>query len=46
VHVRGGLEALIARSVFYELADLAAPGPDGALAVASHGASFSLEPPA
>ena len=47
VHVRGGLEALIARPVFYELAALAAPRPgDGALAVCSHGAWFPLDPTA
>jgi hypothetical protein len=47
VHVRGGLEALIARPVFYELAALAAPRPDdGALAVRSNGVWFSLEPAA
>ena len=47
VHVRGGLEALIARTVFAELAASAAPRPgDGALAVASHGVWFSLDPAA
>ncbi len=44
VHVRGGLEALIVRPVFYELADLATPAAGGALAVSSHGASFPLGP--
>ena len=45
LHVRRGLEALIARPVFYELAALAAPHPrTGAPAVASGGAWFSLEP--
>jgi len=45
VHVRGGLEALIARNVFYEMADLAVPG-DGAfesvLGVWSSGEFFPL----
>lgn len=41
VHVRAGLEALIARPVFYELAGMAeARGPD--LAVRSQGAWFPL----
>ena len=43
VHVRAGLEALIARTVFYELAALSTPGPDGRPSVASHGAWFALE---
>jgi len=42
VHVRGGLEALIARPVFYQLADLAVPGDDGALGVWSDGVFFPL----
>jgi hypothetical protein len=49
VHVRGGLEALIARPVFYELAEMAAPrqAPDGAMmGVASHGAWFAIGPQA
>lgn len=45
LHVRRGLEALIARPVFYELAALATPHPDtGAPAVCSNGAWFVLEP--
>jgi hypothetical protein len=45
IHVRGGLEALLARPVFYELAGLVEPRPgDGALCVRSHGAWFRLEP--
>jgi hypothetical protein len=45
LHVRRGLEALIARPVFYELAALASPHPDtGAPAVSSHGVWFPLEP--
>jgi hypothetical protein len=47
LHVRGGLEALIARPVFYELAEMAQarPGPGGAeLGVESNGAWFALGP--
>jgi len=43
VHVRRGLEALIARPVFYELVALAQPR-DGRLGVRSHGAWFDLGP--
>jgi hypothetical protein len=47
LHVRRGLEALIARPVFYELAALSAPHPDtGAPAVSSNGVWFSLDAPA
>jgi hypothetical protein len=44
VRVRPGLEALIARSVFYQLADLAEPSPqyDGRLGVWSGGVFFDL----
>lgn len=45
VHVRGGLEARIARAVFYELADLAVPGEgdgDTMLGVWSDGVFFPL----
>jgi len=45
VHVRRGLEALIARPVFYELVELAEER-DGALGVESHGAWFPLGPAA
>ena len=48
VHVRSGLEALIARPVFYELAELAEEraAPAGLeLGVASNGAWFPLGPP-
>ena len=44
VHVRRGLEALIARSVFYQLAELAVPGPEGVLGVWSEGMFFPLGP--
>lgn len=41
IRVRGGLEALVARSVYYELAELALAG-DGPLGVWSDGAFFAL----
>ena len=46
VHVRRGLEARIARSVFYELVEMAAPGAAdaGRLGVASNGAWFPIGP--
>src|SRR5579864_2277331 len=47
VHVRRGLEALIARPVFYELAEMAQrrDTPDGPrMAVASNGAWFAIGP--
>ena len=43
VHVRRGLEALIARPVFYELVDMAEER-QGALGVASNGAWFPIGP--
>jgi len=42
VHVRRGLEAKIARSVFYRLADLAVPGEGGWLGVWSGGVFFPI----
>ncbi len=42
VEVRGGLKALIARSVFYRLVDLAEEGPVGEFSVYSAGARFAL----
>lgn len=45
VHVRRGLEARIARSVFYQLADMAVPGEGGVLGVWSCGKFFSLGRP-
>jgi len=45
LHVRRGLDALIARPVFYELVELAEER-DGALGVESHGAWFPLGPAA
>ncbi|WP_375420355.1 DUF1285 domain-containing protein [uncultured Sphingomonas sp.] len=44
--VRGGMEALVSRSVYYELADRAEAGDDGAIGVWSDGAFFAIEPPA
>lgn len=46
VHVRRGLEARIARPVFYELVEMAAPGAAdaGRLGVASNGAWFPIDP--
>ena len=41
--VRAGLEALVVRSVFYELAERAGPGPDGRLGIWSDGAFFAME---
>ena len=46
LHVRRGLEAKIARPVFYQLADLAVPGEDGVLGVWSRGVFFPLGTPA
>lgn len=44
LHVRRGLEALIARPVFYELAAVSVPDPGtGAPAVSSNGVWFSLD---
>lgn len=45
LHVRAGLEALIARPVYYELAELALEGTgDGPAGVWSNGAFFAIEP--
>ncbi|MGB8366522.1 MAG: DUF1285 domain-containing protein [Rhizomicrobium sp.] len=44
VHVRRGLEARIARSVFYQLADLAVPGENGFIGIWSQGVFFPLGP--
>ncbi|MEE2921077.1 MAG: DUF1285 domain-containing protein [Pseudomonadota bacterium] len=48
VRVRGQLDAKLARPVFYELADLAEPAPDGSdmLGVWSQGCFFPLGPAA
>ena len=43
VLVRDGLEALVARPVFYELAERSVTGPDGRLGVWSCGTFFPLE---
>jgi hypothetical protein len=45
VHVRRGLEARIARAVFYQLADLAVPGESGMLGVWSGGVFFPIGRP-
>ena len=44
VHIRGGLEALVSRSVYYELANLALAGDDVPPGVWSDGVFFALEP--
>jgi uncharacterized protein len=47
VHVRGGLEALINRPVFYELAELAEARPcegGAVMSVCSNGAWFPIGP--
>lgn len=44
LHVRRGLEALIARPVFYELAEMATLNGD-AWGVSSNGAVFAIAPP-
>lgn len=44
LHVRRGLEALIARPVYYELAERALAGSDGAPGIWSDGAFFPMEP--
>lgn len=46
VGLGGGLEALIARSVYYDLAARAATGPDGRPGVWSAGGFFALVPAA
>lgn len=44
LHVRGGLEALIARPVYYEIAERALAGDEDPPGVWSDGAFFALEP--
>ncbi|WP_029625175.1 DUF1285 domain-containing protein [Sphingomonas sp. PAMC 26605] len=44
LHVRGGLDAVVARSVYYELAQRAIDGGDTPPGVWSAGAFFALEP--
>ena len=46
LHVRGGLEALVVRSVYYDIAERALSGDDDPLGVWSDGAFFALEPAA
>lgn len=44
IRIRGGLDALIARSVYYDLANLALAGGDAPTGVWSDGVFFPLEP--
>ncbi len=44
LHVRGGLEALVARPVYYDIAERALAGDDEPPGVWSNGAFFALEP--
>ena len=44
LHVRGGMEALVARSVYYDLAERAIAGDDSTPGIWSDGAFFPLEP--
>ncbi|HWK36578.1 DUF1285 domain-containing protein [Sphingomonas sp.] len=44
LHVRGGLEALIARPVYYELVEIALAGNADPVGLTSDGAFFALEP--
>lgn len=44
LHVRGGLEALVARPVYYELAQIALGNDSAPPGVWSNGAFFALEP--
>ncbi|HEX8553917.1 MAG TPA: DUF1285 domain-containing protein [Sphingomonas sp.] len=42
LHVRGGLEALVARSIYYELAEMALAGGDEPAGIWSDGAFFAI----
>ncbi len=44
LRVRGGMDALIARAVFYELAERLVAGPDGVQGLWSDGAFFPFDP--
>jgi uncharacterized protein len=44
LHVRGGLDALVARPLYYELAEIALAGEDTPPGVWSDGAFFALQP--
>ncbi|URW76864.1 DUF1285 domain-containing protein [Sphingomonas donggukensis] len=44
IHIRGGLEALVSRAVYYELANLAIAGDASPPGVSSDGMFFALEP--
>lgn len=44
IRVRGGMDALISRSVFYDLVAELTPGPDGRQGLWSDGTFFAFEP--
>jgi uncharacterized protein len=44
LHVRGGMEALVARAVYYDLAERAIAGDDAVPGIWSDGAFFPIEP--
>ena len=44
LHIRGGLEALVARPIYYELAERAISGEDEPAGIWSDGAFFPIEP--
>lgn len=44
LHVRGGLDALVARSVYYDLVELALVGEEERPGIWSDGAFFAIEP--
>ncbi len=46
LHVRGGMEALIARPLYYEIANLALDAPGDTPGVWSNGTFFAIEPAA
>ena len=46
LHVRGGLDALVARSVYYEIVELALAGGDATPGIWSDGAFFPIAPAA
>lgn len=44
LHIRGRLEALVTRALYYDLVELAEPATDGTLVLYSGGAAFALVP--
>lgn len=46
LHIRGGLEALVARSLYYDIAEMALAGADDPTGIWSAGAFFPLQPSA